>query len=301
MIQTVRGSIPKEDLGITMSHEHLIIDLRDVRKDNESYISDVDVVCEELKPIKELGVKSIVELTTIDMHRDVKKLLEISNRMDMHIVCATGYYLQEYHSKWLLEASIEDICEVFRHEITIGIDDTEIKAGVIGEIASGYDGIRENEKKVLIAAARVSKETGCAISTHCDHGRYGEEQVEVLLNEGLNPDNVIIGHMDLLLDLDYHVRILKQGVNIAFDTVSKTSYQSDENRAKQLKQLLDLGYEDHIVLSQDVSRKSYLVSEGGLGYTPVMSYFVDLLKQEGVSEQQLEKLLIHNPARILDF
>ena len=301
MIQTVRGSIPKEELGITLSHEHLIIDLRDVRKDNESYISDVNVVCEELTTIKKLGVKSIIELTTIDMHRDVKKLQEISNRMDIHIVCATGYYLQEYHSKRLLEAPIQDICEVFRKELTVGIDECGIKAGIIGEVATGYDGMRENEKKVLIAAARISKELGCAVSTHCDHGRYGDEQVPILLAEGMNPDNLIIGHMDLLLDLDYHVAMLKQGVNIAFDTVSKTSYQSDEDRAKQLKQLIDLGYEDHIVVSQDVSRKSYLLSEGGLGYTPVMDYFIDLLKYEGVSESQLEKLLINNPARILDF
>lgn len=300
MIQTVRGKIPKEELGITMAHEHLIINLCDVRQDNESYIDDVHIICEELEPIKKLGVKSIIELTTIDMHRNVNKLRHIAEKMDMHIVCATGYYLQEYHPKWLTDATIDDICDVYKKELLVGIDDTNIKAGIIGEVASGYNGMRENEIKVLKAAARVSKVVGCAVSTHCDHGRYGVEQVSLLLGEGMNKDNLIIGHMDLILDVNYHLDILKHGVSIAFDTVSKTKYQSDEDRASHLKKLIDLGYEDHIVLSQDVSRKSYLLNEGGLGYTPVMSYFLDLLRKEGVHEHQIEKLVKYNPARIIN-
>lgn len=301
MIETVRGTISKQDLGITMSHEHLILDLRKVRNDEESYILDIDEVLNEIAPLKKYGVQSFIELTTNDMGRDVKKLLEISNKTDFHIVCATGFYLVDYHSDWLKEASVQDIVEIFTKELTVGIDGTDIKAGIIGEIATSYNKVNHSERKVFEAAAIVSSKLGCPINTHSDMGTMGEVQCDMLLIEGVNPDKVILGHNDLNLDLNHHLSLLQRGVNLAFDTVSKTSYNSDHDRAKHIKKLIDEGYENHLVLSQDVSRRTYFKKFNQAGYEAVMEYFIDMLKEQKISDEQINKMLVKNPARILDW
>ena len=128
------------------------------------------------------------------------------------------------------------------------------------------------------------------------------EQARLLINEGMNPDKIILGHLDLADDRDYYTEVLKAGVNIGFDTIGKTSYLSDEKRADNLIWLIDKGYEDKIILSQDISRKSYFSCKGAhSGYMSVMKDFVPLLLNRGINQETLNKLLIKNPARILDF
>ncbi|MDF2613463.1 MAG: phosphotriesterase-related protein [Clostridia bacterium] len=300
MIQTVNGKIDAKDLGITMCHEHFIIDLSKVRGEDDSTLQDTKLMLKEVEKLKALGCQAVVEVTANDMGRDVIKLREISKAAGLHIIASTGFYLAPYHPKWLQESTIEDLKALFKKEITEGIEGTGIKAGIIGEVATSKNKILQTEEKVLRAAARASKELDCAVSTHCDMGTMGNEQVELMLSEGAHPDKLILGHIDLVSDILYHKGILEKGVNLAFDTIGKTKYLTDEKRADHLFALLDAGYEDHLLLSQDVSRKSYLCSYGGKGYTAVLGYFIDLLKERGISKPQLDKMLIHNPARILD-
>ena len=95
--------------------------------------------------------------------------------------------------------------------------------------------------------------------------------------------------------------MLGLGVNIGFDTIGKTGYLSDERRADNLMYLIERGYEKQLVLSQDISRKSYFSRYGTYsGYMTVMKDFVPLLKKRGIKDETLSALLIHNPARILD-
>ena len=124
--------------------------------------------------------------------------------------------------------------------------------------------------------------------------------MEILLSEGINPDKVIIGHQDLVDDSDYHESILKYGVNIGFDTCGKSAYMPDETRARNIIELVNRGYGDHILLSNDVSRRTYFTSFKGPGYTAVMGNVVPLLRKYGLSQDNIDKLLYYNPARILD-
>ena len=301
MIQTVLGPIKKDSLGITMSHEHLILDLRHVRQDETSYILDIEEVKKEIEPLKKYGVQSFIELTTNDMGRNVNMLVQLAKETSYHIICATGFYLKDYHTEWLIGATVDEIAAILTKELTIGIEDTNVKAGIIGEIATSYNKVYPSEQKVFEAAALVASKLGCPVNTHCDMGTMGEVQCDILLASGMKPNKVILGHNDLNLDLKHHEQLLDRGVNLAFDTISKTKYSSDEERAVHLKKLLDLGYENQLVLSQDVSRRSYFKKFGQAGYEAVMEYFVDMLRKANVSEEQIDKLLIHNPARILDF
>ena len=299
MIRTVLGDINKEDFGIALAHEHFIIDLTHVRKDDESKIETIEEVIPEIELIIKQGVKGAVEVSTIDMWRDVIKLRQISEITHLNIVCSTGFYLSEYHPEYLNDMSAEEISDIFIKELTEGIDGTDIKAGVIAEIASSPKEFVGQEKKILEAAGIASRKTGYAISTHT--GRYtAHETIDTLLEKEVKPDKIIIGHQDLIDDTDYHISLLEKGVNIAFDTCGKSSYQPDETRAQNIMTLIDKGYGDHIVLSNDVSRRTYFTSYGKAGYTAVMGIVVPLLKEYGIKDNDLNKLLKENIARVLD-
>lgn len=299
MIRTVLRDIPKEQLGITMAHEHFIVDLARVRKDNISKIETIEEVIPEIKLMQDLNVKSTFEVSTIDLGRDVKKLKQISEITGLNIVCSTGFYLHQFHPEWLNETDVEQIADIYIKELTEGIDGTDIKAGLIGEIASSPEGFIGNEKKILEAAAIASVKTGAAVSTHTGRNT-AFETVDTLLNLGVNPKKVTIGHQDLIDDTNYHIELLKRGINIGFDTCGKSAYMPDETRAKNIIKLIEAGYGDHIVLSNDISRRTYFTSYGQQGYLAVMKIIVPLLKKYGATQQQINKLLIDNPAEIVN-
>ena len=301
MIQTVNGKISPEELGITMCHEHLALDLSPVRGDKDSDFDDTELILDEIRKMQAYGVKSVVEVTCNDMGRDVEKLRMYSKACGIHIIAATGFYLEEYHSDAVREASPEELSEIFCKDILEGIDGTDIKAGVIGEVASGNPSMGPSERNVLIAAALAGKQTGLAVTTHCQLGRLAMEQARLFEKYGMDPAKIVLGHLDLANDRTYYEEVLKTGVNIGFDTIGKTAYLSDEVRADNLMWLLERGWEERIVLSQDISRKSYLSSRGKYsGYMTVMKDFVQLLKEWGIQPGTLNKLLIDNPARIFD-
>lgn len=299
MIRTVLGDIKKEELGNCLAHEHFIIDLDHVRHDGQSKIETVEEVIPEIMKIKEQGIQAAVEVSTIDMWRDVNKLRQISEQAHFNIVCSTGFYLSEYHPSWLIEATPEQISAVYEKELLEGIDDTGIKAGIIAEIASSPKEFVGQERKILEAAGIASAKTGFAVSTHT--GKFtAHETIDILLSKGVKPDKIIIGHQDLIDDIAYHLELLKKGVNIGFDTCGKVAYQLDETRADNIMTLIKAGYGEHIVLSNDVSRRTYFTSYGKDGYTAVMGKVVPLLKERGISEKDLDNLLRNNIARILD-
>ncbi|MCR5067977.1 MAG: hypothetical protein K6A14_07950, partial [Erysipelotrichaceae bacterium] len=202
MIRTVLGDIRKEELGRTLAHEHFIIDLSKVRHDNFSLIETVEEVVPEIRLAMATGIDAAFEVSTIDLSRDVLKLREISLQTGLKIVCSTGFYLTQYHPAWLADATVEDIARIYIKELTEGIGDTGIKAGLIAEIASSPLRFEGQEKKCLQAAAIAARTTGAAVSTHT--GRpTAMETIDTLLDGGVAPDKIIIGHQDLINDPEY--------------------------------------------------------------------------------------------------
>lgn len=301
MIRTVLGDISNSNLGKTYCHEHLIMDLSHIRKENDSVLDNGEDIKFELLDAVEQGLNAIVEVTNIGMGRNVSLLKKISEDLGINIIASTGFYKKDYYTDFVYESSIEELCMLFVREIEEGIEDTEIKAGILAEIGSSYNIIEDIEKKVFIAAAKAHCKTGASISTHCELGTMAYEQVKLLLNEGVNPDKIIIGHMDLHNDIDELEKILKLNVNIAFDTIGKNNYNSEENRVKNLLTLIDKGYIKNILLSQDITRKSHLKKNNGTGYTYIFDTFIPNLLKVGVENSMINQMLVDTPARILDF
>lgn len=300
MINTVLGSIEKEKLGRTLCHEHVIINLSTIREDNDSELNDINLMANELTLCKKLGIDSLIEVTNIGMGRNVEKLKEISKKSNMNIIASTGFYTIPYYPGYIKSKTINELSQIMISEITDGIDGTNIKAGIIGEIGTSLSSIEDISLKVFDAAIIAHKETKVPISTHCEIGTMGYEQAIYLKKNKVDMSKVIIGHTDLVKDINKIIKILDTGANVGFDTIGKESYVSNESKAHIISKLVELGYENQILLSQDVTRKSYLKNNNSFGYVEVSQKFIPLLVSLGIKEDVINKFIIANPMKILD-
>ena len=195
-------------------------------------------------------------------------------------------------------------------EITTGICASGVKAGVI-KAASGKDVISKYENWVFTAAAKASHETKTPIITHTEEGTCAVEQAKLLISEGARPEKIQIGHVGVSKDLDYYKRILDCGVFIAFDRIgieNVVGMMSDAERAHVIAGLIRAGYGERILISQDMNgvrlgRPSVYTGRlaGRLqnyNFNNIFQVFIPRLLEEGVSQEEIDKLLIDNPARL---
>ena len=169
---------------------------------------------------------------------------------------------------------------------------------VIGEIGSSYNNFTPTEKKVFRAAAIAHVETGRPISTHQSLSTMGRQQIELFHQYGVDMKSVSIGHCDLKDDLDHLLWMLDQGCYIQFDTIGKNSYYPDKKRAETLATLCQRGYATQMMLSMDITRRSHLKANGGLGFSYLIDEFVPLMKQHAISDNDIDMMLRMNPIRL---
>ncbi|WP_028545615.1 phosphotriesterase family protein [Paenibacillus taiwanensis] len=300
-IQTVLGSIPPASVEATLIHEHIVFDLTPVRQDTDSRLYDDASLFSELEQLKLNKCNTIVEVSNQGMGRNVHALRRIAAQHQLHIIAATGYYKQEYYPVEVFQWSEEALSNRMIADISEGIEGSGIRAGIIAEIGSSYKQITAHEQKVFCAAARAQVMTGAPLSTHCEIGTMGSEQLRLLLKCGVKPESISFGHQDLNSDVSEQQWLLDSGAYIQFDTIGKCGYRSDEERMNQLITLLELGYENQLMLSCDLTRQSHLLSQGGHGYVHLFQSFIPSLKQRGATDSCIDKMLIHNPRRFLIF
>lgn len=296
-IQTVTGKIKPEELGVCACHEHLYIDLSHVKKNDDTCLQDVEVVMEDLKSFRELGGKSIIEVTNDGMGRDVEKLAEISQTLDLHIIASTGCYKDPFIPQEKLKWDRDMFAEWMINEIENGINGTGIKPGVIGEIGSSLNMFQPIEVELFHGAIIAAKESKLPLSTHTTLGTLAIEQVELFLREGIPLEQIIIGHQDLNKHDEVVLEVLSSGAFVALDTIGKENYRSDEDRILSLLNFLEKGFENQLLLSSDLTRKSHLRANGGQGYDVVLREFIPRLRRKGISNTVIEKLLIQNPQK----
>lgn len=303
VLRTVLGDLaPDAVRGPALAHEHLVLDL-DHRGDGAAVLDPgrhTAAVTAELAALREeYGLALVVELTCRGMGRDVRTLARISRDAQVAVVAATGWYYEPFHTPEIDRGSVEELTATLVREIDDGIDATGIRPGVLGEIGSHGDTPTPSESKVLRAAARAAHTTGLSVSTHAQLGRGGLAQLELLTAEGLPPHRIAIGHQDLLDDPAVHRELAASGAYVAFDTVGKDGYQSDDTRLRLLLALLEAGHADRALLSCDISRHGYLTSEGGQGYGHLFGSFLPKARAAGVDEDLIDLMTRRNPLRFL--
>jgi len=303
-IQTILGRLKPEDIGITLSHEHVIVipPKRIYEKDPITALDDVEKSSEELRLFYEAGGKTIIEMTTLDLGRDIKKLIEVNKRIPVNIVETTGFYGNTVDFPWIEEADVEELTEIIVRDIKEGIDGTEAKAGVI-KFATSYNVIKPVERKIISAAANAHIETGTPIATHTEHGTMALEQIELLKELGVEPERVVIGHMDRNPDLWLHKEVAKTGAFLSYDKIAKTAYYPVSVQVKLIVKMFKSGFGDHILVSGDYANKKYQISYGGgPGFVYFLKKFIPRLKVELKEyrldpEEVIRKIFIENPSR----
>ena len=299
---TVLGPVGPDRLGFTQTHEHLLCDLHRVVVANlDGLLNDEALAIEELRYFQRAGGRTLVDVTNRGLGRNPSAAKRIAEATGVNVIVGCGWYRGAFYDEALDRARTNDLAAEMVRDLAEGIDGTGIRAGIIGEIGAEGSYLTALEERVLRAAARAQKRTGAAVTTHAVGYPLGVEQLEILVEEGVDPRRVIIGHCDLYLFLDYHEALLRQGAYVEFDTFGNTISYSDERRVAALVELLKRGYEKQLLLSVDVCARSHLHAYGGKGYDHLSTKILPALREKGVSEEQIHIMTVENPARVLPF
>ena len=220
----------------------------------------------------------------------------MAERTGLHIVRGSGYYRRAYFPAYVDELSTDALADLIVADIEEGVDG--VRAGIIGEI--GCDKvITAIEERSFRAAARAHRRTGLTITTHAARWPVGGAQLDLLVEEGVDPSRVVIGHCDMVPDHDYHLSLARRGAWIQFDTVQGVHEHDTRCRLDWLRSLADAGFLGQVLLSQDVCLRSDYAAMGGPGYAYVVTGFADRLRAEGFDDADLHTLLVDNPRRML--
>ena len=284
--------------GYTLMHEHITIDLSGVKKDTDCQLDCYAETVAEFKKLYEYGIRRVVDVTADGMGRNPEYVTNVEKETGIQIVHSTGFYKEPFLPERVYGQTVQEMADWMIGEIRNGIDGG-VRPGMIGEIGTSKNTMTETEKKVFDASVIAAKETGLPIYTHTTLGTYAPEQAAYFKATGLPMDRIVLGHLDLSGDLDYIRRVLDTGISIGFDTVGKNNYFPDAKRVEFLLALEAEGRLDQIVLSEDLTRKSHLKHKGGIGYGYLFETFIPMVKEAGLKQESLNKMLIHNPARIL--
>ena len=269
---------------------------------------DYEMIREEVGEYVRAGGGTIVELTTIGLNPAPAALARLSADLDLHIVAGTGFYVRALHPPWVEGRSVAELTEFLGREVTEGMGGTSIRPGIIGEIGTS-ERLFAVEERVLRASARVAVETGTPINVHCHPPALEVVQriLDILEEEGHPLNRTSLSHLDEITDLDYHRAVLERGPLVGFDSFGQDGYfeptwksKSDQAKLETMLALAEAGFEDQLIMAQDMHKKHYLLRYGGFGYNHVLTRVVPRMKLTyGVDDGLLEKLLVTNPAQLL--
>jgi phosphotriesterase-related protein len=324
VVRTVLKDIPPADIrGATMMHEHLIglgpmsspppnCPMPCTPSVAGPAISGVDLLVDELKASAADGVGCIVNSTTSrPTEQQIRELRDLSARSGMSLVAAGGYFRQAYPKDFMQQSE-----EQFTDALVK--DASAMRWGAFGEIGTSMQkdpaGVQAeaDERKFLVCIAKAHVRTNLPIFTHIPHQscpKCALEQLETLLSNGVDPKSLAIGHMSTIKleddrSADTFKAVAKAGAFFGFDTVGHQMTQShipERQKVARVMQLLELGFEDHLLLSSDFAQAFNLKANWGNGYSSVVIQFVPKLRHAGVRDATLRKILVDNPRRFLAF
>jgi phosphotriesterase-related protein len=339
-VLTVTGPIEPAALGETLMHEHIFINFEQpipeqpkhateveisrqkltlanlwavrsgVWNADNDFLGDFDTAYDELMAYKRVGGGTIVEVSNIRLGRDPRALARISRATGLNVVMGAGWYQKRYHPLNMDQLTLEEMTQTIVKDIAQGVDGTSSRSGIIGEIGINGNPLTPNELKSTRASARAARLTGAPMSFHI--GGYREEKLTILdivASEGVPLQRIVMGHSNsLLMDLPLARRVLARGVTLEFDWLGALGSpggflgpSDDLKVARGIVQLVKQGFVDQIVISHDVCTKLQLQKYGGFGYTYIDEYFLPALRKFGLSEADIHKIMVVNPARQLTF
>ncbi len=302
------GPIETSELGFTLMHEHVLIANPAMRKAFPDWIdpeAHVEKATAEVLAAKERGVTTIVDLTPINLGRDIEIIRQVAERAQMQIIAATGLYWSE--EPWLAAWPPDALVEWLLRDLTEGIEGTNVRAGII-KCATDHLGVTEINEKLLTVAARLHRQSGAPISTHTsvEHG-VGPKQQDVFEREGVDLSRVVIGHCGDSQDLGYLESILTRGSTIGMDRFGIDMILPTKQRVDTIVELCKRGYANQMVLSHDAC--CHIDWFPGIDMSTVAPRWnfrhisddvVPALLECGVSQADVDTMTVANPRRIFE-
>ncbi len=314
-IQTVTGGTTPDRLGRTLMHEHLLIGYPGSDVDwvnpGPSRRERVERCVERIEEMKGLGYTALLDPCPSDLGRDVELMAEVAQRTRFQLICATGLYKEAEGATayWKFRMNfgsvVDAMADLFIRELSEGIAGTGIRAGII-KVGTGHGTLTQYEKAVFEAAAKASLATGAPITTHTDEGRYGDDQQAFLVGHGVPAHRIVIGHSCGTSDTAYHSKIARGGSYLGFDRFGLDLLHPDAERVASLARLVKEGFGRQIVVSHDS-----VWCWNGTPFPPAIgeqmekiwnpthfaTRIVPRLREAGVSESEIDALVLDNPRR----
>ncbi|WP_036839438.1 phosphotriesterase family protein [Pleomorphomonas oryzae] len=338
-VMTVTGPVPVDEMGVTLMHEHILLDgakawrcpcdiddegrsvseqpvnieiIGELRmnpylnRDNVS-LDDADLALRELERYRRFGGNTMIDATTIGIGRDPEALARIARLSGLKIVMGTGFYLEFSHPDWMKTMDAEAIARFIIDDVGGGTTQPPVMAGIIGEIGVSKD-FTEAERRSLKGAARASARTGVPLTIHLPGWeRLAHEVLDVVESEGADLRHTVLCHMNPSWDdTAYQTSLAARGAFIEYDMIGMDYYYadqevqspSDEDNARGILNLVEKGYANRVLMSQDVFLKMMLTRYGGFGYAHVLRHFVPRLRRHGLDEAVIQRMLTDNPKSV---
>lgn len=311
-VETTLGRVGFEGLGRVNAHEHLIIDGGyTVVKEPDFRLDSVEKGIEEVNRWRAAGGGLIVDTMPFGCGRNVDKLVAISEATGVPVVVPTGFQKSSYYlpDHWQHRFDEETIAALLIAELTEGadrnnydtpiIDRSPVRAGFV-KVAGDYQVVKPTTRKLIRAAGRAHRATGCPILVHTELGTAADDLLDLLEEAGVPPGRVMLCHVDRNPDLRVHVRLASRGAFLQYDTPGRVKYQPESVLVELMRGVFAEGLGAHLLLGGDTARRSYWKAYGGgPGLDYLLTRFTPRLREEGFSEAQLEVLWTLNPARWL--
>lgn len=299
-VMTVLGPVEPDQLGMTLPHEHLLLDLFRVTRNRDQRLNDEPLMIEEVLRFKEAGGRTIVELTNHGLGRDPAGLRRIAEATGLNIVMGSGWYREPYYDhQYIAQRSTRDLAADFVRESEAGEPESGLRPGIIGEIGADLSYVSPAEERVFRAAARAQLKTGLALTTHALESPVGLQQLDILEEEGADLRRVVVGHCATWPFPDYHEAIARRGAYVQFDTLRGLRRYEVEQQLRLCLEFIRRGGLEQLLLSHDCCFQSHLAAYDGNGFAYIPTRFVPLLREAGLSDEQVQTLLVENPRRML--
>jgi phosphotriesterase-related protein len=308
-INTTGGPVDDGQLGLTLIHEHMRVRSESVSAQFPHLYDEeheYERAVTQVRAAMERGVKTICDPTVMEAGRDIRFQSRVAEETGVQLVASTGIYTDHYLAPHFRNRDEDYMADQFVRDIEVGVQGTDIKAGFL-KCCTDHQGVTDDVEKVLRATARASNRTGRPIMTH-SHPQSGQgiEQMKVFEDEGVEPSRVLIGHTGDTDSLDYIEELLSHGPYIGMDRYGLDIILPTEQRNSTVVELAKRGYAERMMLSQDACCTIDWFPEEMVAQTAPnwhMSYVLDeivpALKQSGVTDGQVDQMMVEAPRRWL--
>jgi phosphotriesterase-related protein len=314
-VNTVRGAVPAEGLGRTLMHEHIFVLSPEIEKTVEEWdeASEQARAVTKLRELKQHGIDTLVDLTVVGLGRSIPRIATIAEQVpEINVVVATGVYTYNevpmyfhFRGPGTILGGPEPMIDLFVREISHGIGDTGVRAGIL-KCATDRPGITPGVERVLRAIAHAHRITGVPITTHTPTPPqpWGLEQQRIFKEEGVDLTRVVIGHSGGTVDTDYHLELIDNGSYLGFDHFGLPGITL-EQRVDAVARLCAQGHASRIVLSHDAMcsvdwfPRSVMDASATWRWTYIADEVLPAMRARGITEADITTMLVDNPRAIL--